>query len=110
MKITTSRLLGVLLLAGLALPAAADVRDIPASTKQVKVSPYTSRSLLIEGKEVFLTAGARIHSDANRTVVPGRVLPNSIARVMVERDGRLSEVWILTPDEIARGPRPTPNR
>lgn len=101
MKTTRKTLIGALTL-GIAAHALADARRIPAEAKRVEVGPYTSRSLIVNGKEMRLVPGARIHSDANRTIVPGRVPAGAAARVLMERDGDLSEVWILTPTETAQ--------
>lgn len=98
---TVVRFLVAILFAGASLHAWADTRSIPDAAKLIKVSPYTSRSLIVNGKEVMLTAGARIHSTENRTIVPTRVPNNAAARAIFERNGAMSEVWILTAAEYA---------
>ncbi len=98
---TVASLILCIVFAAFGSHALAKTRDIPVSAKAITVSPYTSRSLVVDGKEVFLTAGARIYSAQNRTIVPSRVPAKAKARAVFERDGKMSEVWLLTPDEIA---------
>ncbi|CAN5376439.1 hypothetical protein BH09PSE6_BH09PSE6_25810 [soil metagenome] len=90
--------------AGCVGPALAADRNIPADTVRAKVAPASSHSLLVNGTEVWLASGARIYSDANRTIVPGRVPVNALARIQPNDRGEIKAAWILTPDEIAQEP------
>lgn len=98
---TIARILACVVLALAGSFALANTRSIPVAAKAVTVSPNNVRSLIVDGKEVALTAGARIYSAENRTIVPNQVPVKAKARAIFERTGAISEVWILTPAEIA---------
>lgn len=98
---TIARILACVVLAFAGSFALANTRSIPVAAKAVTVSPNNVRSLIVDGKEVALTAGARIYSAENRTIVPNQVPVKAKARAIFERTGAISEVWILTPAEIA---------
>lgn len=100
---TIARILACAVLALAGSLAFANTRSIPVAAKAITVSPYTSRALIVDGKEVALTAGARIYSTENRTIVPNQVPVKAKARALFERNGAMSTVWILTPAEIANG-------
>jgi hypothetical protein len=77
-------------------------RKIPADTKRVKLGPASSHSVMIDGTEVWLSAGAKIYNDRNRIVVPGRIEADSAARVSTNDSGEITNVWILSSDEAAQ--------
>lgn len=89
-----------LALSAVSLAAAAD-RRYPADTLRVRIAPATSNTLLVNGVEIWLAPGARIFSAGNRTIVPGRVPANALARVQPDSRGEIRTAWILTPEEIA---------
>lgn len=83
-------------------PAWAVNRTIPANTVLVKVAPHTTHTLIVNGKEAALASGARIYTDTNRTIVPGRVPEGAAARVQFNAHGDISAVWLLSAEEAAR--------
>ncbi|CAN5243458.1 hypothetical protein BH10PSE17_BH10PSE17_29480 [soil metagenome] len=101
---TAKRLLVVAVLTVLPAIALAADRRIPNDTLQVRLGPATTHSLLVNGTEIWLASGARIYSDANRTIVPGRVPDNVIARIQPNDKGEIKAAWILTADEIVQEP------
>lgn len=80
----------------------APVRDFPASalrgTLVVKMPPL----VLLDGSQDKLSPGARIHSAQNMLALSGTLVDQPLI-VNYTRDtfGLISEVWILTPPEIA---------
>lgn len=103
------RLLPIALCLGLTLSVGgivhAEVEPVAATAKRVTVSPYTSRSVLIGSTEVRLAPGARIFSDVRRTIVPGRIPPQSPACVLVETAGNsvgdIRTIWLLSAEDAA---------
>jgi hypothetical protein len=82
--------------------ASAVNRTIPANTLRATVEPHTTRSLIVNGKEVPLAAGARIFNDSNRTIVPGRVPQGALARIQLNAQGDITAVWLLSAEEAAQ--------
>jgi hypothetical protein len=60
----------------------------------------------VDGKAMQLAAGATIRNQRNLIIVP-MSLPRegAWADYILDRDGRIFRVWLLTPDELAR-PKP----
>lgn len=81
--------------------AHAEVEPVAPNAKRVVVSPYTSHSVLIGSAEIRLAPGARIFSDVRRTIVPGRIPPQSPACVLADPTGDIRTIWLLTAEDAA---------
>lgn len=86
----------------------AQSRAIPVEARRAKIAPIDTSTLLVNKKPVHLLAGARIYDENNRTIRPGRVPENVLARVRYNDRSEIRDVWILTPEEIAQKD-PDPN-
>ena len=86
----------------------AQSREIPAEARRAKIAPGDTSTLLVNKKPVHLLAGARIYNQSNRTIRPGQVPQNAVARVRYNDRSEIRDVWLLTPEEIAQKD-PNPN-
>jgi hypothetical protein len=80
----------------------AQARAIPVEAKRSKIAPYNTSYLVVENQLIRLLPGARIYSDQHRTITPSKVPPGVIARIRYNDNAEIRDVWILTPEEIAR--------
>jgi hypothetical protein len=93
----------------MALPAAAQVqRNFSAKALRGEVAFVHPPEVTLNGKPARLAPGARIR-DANNLLVMSAALAGRTAVVnySLEGEGMLLDVWILTPQEIAKKPWPT---
>ena len=96
---------GCLLLAGLALAAGvahAQLRTIPPDAKRGAIRHVQEMVVEIEGKRVQLAAGAQIRDGRNMVVVPTAVPAGVLVKYLLDGQGQLSRVWILSPQEAAQ--------
>lgn len=96
----------VLLLAlALSLPAlaAAQARAIPEAAKRGTIEHVADMVVRIDGRELRLAPGATIRNERNLIVVPA-ALPRegAEAEFLVDGNGQISRVWVLTAEEAAR--------
>jgi hypothetical protein len=99
--LATAWLLGLSVLMMLS-PVLAQSRAIPVEARRSKIAPYNTSYLLVENQRVRLLPGARVYSEQNRSMTPSKVPQDVIARIRYNDTGEIREVWILTPEEIAR--------
>lgn len=92
-----------LLAALLALPLAAQAqwRAIPAAAKRAELHHLEGMAVSINGTAVLLPAGAQIRDARNLIVVPSAIVGTVLARVLVDAQGQVTRVWILSPEEAA---------
>lgn len=78
----------------------AQLRAIPPDA--VKATMQPPRDGLVEmGKYVFrLAPGAHIRSTDNRIMLPVMIGSEQVVRYLLDANGDLSSVWILSPEEI----------
>jgi hypothetical protein len=63
-------------------------------------------AVAVDGKVMQLAAGAQIRDRQNLIIVPTAIPPNGAwADYVLNRDGEIFRVWLLTPEELAR-PKP----
>jgi hypothetical protein len=100
------RLLALLAAWSVALSAFAQFRTIPADAERGRIQHVEQSLVTIDGKSMRLAPGATIRNTQNLVIVP-IALPRegSIAEYLVDRDGMISRVWLLTPSEQAREKR-----
>jgi hypothetical protein len=63
-------------------------------------------AVTVDDKSMQLAAGATVRNQQNLIIVPMSIpREGAWADYMLDRDGQVLRVWLLTPDELAR-PRP----
>jgi hypothetical protein len=110
-----SSAVGALLIsAGLLLPSPSwAARDFPKNAQRAEMTFVALPDVLIDGQPERLDHSARIYSERNSLLVPHRVNGRT-AIVNYQRQGRdgsgkVRQVWILTPEEVAKPAPNTPN-
>ena len=85
------------------VPAAvfAQLRTIPGDAKAGDLRHVYDMLVAIDGKQQRLSPGAQIRDRDNRIVLPGEVPPGSKVKYLLDADGQVHRVWILTADEAA---------
>ena len=97
------RSLSVALLLMFAAGAAqAQLRTIPADAKRAAMSHVQGMTVLIDDKKVELAAGAQIRDGRNMIVVPTAVPPGVVVKYLLDTQGQVGRVWILSPQEAAQ--------
>ena len=98
-------------LSGLAstLAFAALPRPIPDDAARVKMAFPTPGVVKVKDATLRLSPGAQIRDTQNRIVLPSHVSGEHVVRMVVDRNGQVHRVWILTPEE-ALAPLPKPAR
>ena len=79
--------------------AHAQARNIPGEAKAGELSHLQDMFVSINGVQVRLAPGVQIRDQANRLVVPTAVPPASQVRYVLDQEGLVRQVWILTPEE-----------
>jgi hypothetical protein len=91
------RLLAVLLLAPCL--AAAQVRSIPDSAKSGQIRHVEQMVVEIDGERQHLAPGAQIRDQDNRLLLPIAIPADARVKYLLDDDGMVRQVWILTPEE-----------
>jgi len=92
----------LLLLLGYAALALAQFRTIPEDAKRGVMRHVQEMVVEIDGTRERLAPGARIRNASNLIVVPGAVPPDTLVKYRRDGEGRVREVWFLTPSEAAQ--------
>jgi uncharacterized lipoprotein YajG len=92
------RLLAILLCA-LSAQAQAQARNIPGQAKDGQISHLQDMIASINGVAVRLAPGVQIRDQDNRLVLPTAVPPGSQVKYLLDEQGMVRQVWILTPAE-----------
>jgi hypothetical protein len=94
----------VLLAALLAVPAVAQFRapPIPVDSQRGVIRHLKEMIVAIDDQPVQLAAGAQIRDQQNLIIVPTAIPRGGAwADYVLNGDGQISRVWLLTPDEFA---------
>ena len=98
------------LLVGLALatPAWAQAqRNFPAHALRGEMLVLQPPAVSIDGKPARLAPGARIRDERNMLAMSGAMVDRRVVvHYTIEPNGMLLDVWVLTPQELARQPWP----
>lgn len=98
------------LLVGLALatPAWAQAqRNFPAHALRGEMLVLQPPAVSIDGKPARLAPGARIRDENNMLAMSGALAERRlVVHYTLEPNGMLLDVWVLTPQELARQPWP----
>jgi hypothetical protein len=95
------------LLVALAGAAAAQFRSIPADAKRGSIRHLEAMDVEIDGKRQRLAPGAQIRDARNMIVLPAALPPGALGRYLLDPQGMVARIWILSPEEAAR---PDPRR
>jgi hypothetical protein len=96
------RLIAILLLAALPLAAVAQLRTIPKDAKRGHMRHLQEMQVNLDGATERLAAGAQIRDANNRIVVPLSLSASTLVKYRRDSEGRVHQVWILTPAETAQ--------
>jgi hypothetical protein len=90
-----------LLLASALLSAGvqAQVRAIPGDAKRGEIRHVENMLVQIDGTPQRLAPGAQIRDAANRVVVPTALPVGAQVKYLLNQEGMVRQVWILTPEE-----------
>jgi hypothetical protein len=94
----------IALLAALPALAAAQLRTIPADATPGKIRHVREMEVAIDGRTERLAAGAQIRDASNRIIVPTAIPADAQMKYRRDTEGRVRQVWILTPAEAAGAP------
>jgi len=98
----------VLLQALMAGTAFAQTRPvpIPEESRRGVIRHVKQMAVAVDDKVVQLAAGAQIRNQQNLIIVPTAIPPNGAwADYVLNADGEVLRVWLLTPAEVARPKR-----
>ena len=84
----------------------AQVRSLPAAAKRGEIRHVQDMLVEIDGKRMMLAPGAQIRNAANLIIVPTALPPGAQVKYLLDAQGMVSRVWILTRQEAAQ-PDPT---
>jgi hypothetical protein len=101
--------LHILLICAALMPAAAlaQARQIPVGATRGTIASIEGSIIVVDGVQMRLSGGAQFRSENNLIVVPSSVAPDSVVKYILDAQGQIHRVWILTPEEIAT---PDPQR
>lgn len=94
----------IALLAALPALAAAQLRTIPADATPGTIRHVREMEVAIDGRTERLAAGAQIRDASNRIIVPTAIPADARMKYRRDTEGRVRQVWILTPAEAAGAP------
>jgi hypothetical protein len=77
-------------------------RSIPGEAKRGEMRHVQETIVSIDGAPRRLAPGAQIRDEANRLVVPTAVPAGAPVKYLLDAEGLVRRVWILTPEEAAK--------
>ena len=93
------RLLGIFLIC---TSAYAQLRSIPDEAKRGEVRHLHDMLIEIDGVRQRLAPGAQIRDASNRVIVPTALPAGAQVKYVMNGQGHVRQVWILTPEEAAK--------
>jgi hypothetical protein len=93
------RLLTIVLLAGCATAATAQLRTIPQEAKRGEIRHVHDMLVELDGKRERLSPGAQIRDADNRLVLPVSLSQKSEVKYLLDASGLVHRVWILSAKE-----------
>jgi sirohydrochlorin ferrochelatase len=96
------RLLAVVLLGCAAGAAQAQLRTIPPDAKRGTMSHVQGMTVVLNGRQAELAAGAQIRDGNNMIVLPTALPAGVLVKYQIGADGKVTRAWILTPQEAAQ--------
>ncbi len=103
------RFAAVIVLLSVFSGAGAQLRTLPADTERGTIRHLQGMTVSINGKPMELAPGATIRARNNLIIVP-TALPaeGAAAEYLVDANGQITRVWLVTPEEAARERPPKP--
>jgi hypothetical protein len=86
----------------LSASAQAQLRTIPEQAKGGQIRHVQETIVLIDGVRMRLAPGVQIRDEWNRLMVPTALPPGAKVRYLLDSEGLVRQVWILTPQEAAK--------
>jgi hypothetical protein len=74
-------------------------RNIPEQAKPGAITHLQDMIVSIDGVAVRLAPGVQIRDQNNFLIVPTAVPPGSQVKYLLDQEGMVRQVWILTPEE-----------
>jgi hypothetical protein len=96
------RFLLLLALAGFAAAAPAQLRTIPQDAQRGEIRHLHDMLVELDGKEQRLSPGAQIRDANNRLVLPTSLTEKWEVKYLLDGQGLVHRVWILTAQEKAK--------
>ncbi len=89
--------------------AGAQMRSLPPDAERGVIRPLEGMVVSINGRPMQLAPGAVIRGPDNLIIVPS-AMPAAGARAeyLIDANGQISKVWLVTPEEAARKRQPKP--
>jgi hypothetical protein len=100
------RALVLILFASCSTLATAQIRSIPNEAVLGQLRHLEAMVVEIDGKPRSLAPGAQIRDPDNRLVLPVSLVEKTQVRYLVDSDGMVHRVWILSAAEKATLPPP----
>lgn len=91
-----------LLLALACATAQAQLRTLPPDAKRGEIRHLYQMNVVIGGEEMRLAPGAQIRDASNMIMLPTALPPGSLVKYLLNSQGQVMRVWILTPQEAAQ--------
>ena len=90
------------LLCFVAAGAQAQLRTIPEQAKDGEIRHVQETLVLIDGVQRRLAPGVQIRDEANRLMVPTALPPGAKVKYLLDNEGLVRQVWILSPQEAPK--------
>jgi len=104
-------LLALLLSVLLAVAAHAQTRPIPQDARRGYLRHVHEMAVAVDGNPMRLAPGATIRDQKNLIVVPAAMpRAGAWADYIVDRNGQISRVWLLTPQVMSQPKKQANNR
>ena len=81
---------------------AQQLRSIPDQAKHGEIRHVQETIVSIDGVQQRLAPGAQIRDQSNRLVMPTAVPVGAQVKYLLDQEGLVRQVWILTPEEAAK--------
>jgi hypothetical protein len=82
--------------------AQAQFRTITPDAKRGVMSHVQVMTVLLNGTQVQLAPGAQIRDERNMAIVPVAIPPGVLVKYLLDGQGQVTRVWILSPQEAAQ--------
>ena len=86
----------------LSTSAYAQLRSIPDEAKRGEIRHLQDMLVAIDGVPQRLAPGAQIRDASNRVVVPAAVAAGTEVKYVLNDEGLVRQIWVLSPVEAAK--------
>jgi hypothetical protein len=98
----SKRIAAFVLFAGFAMAASAQLRTIPPEAKRGTIEHVQDMIIAIDGVRKRLAPGAQIRGPSNLIVLPISVPAGASVKYLLDSEGMVQHVWLLTAEEAAQ--------